>query len=541
MSTLSGLGVGSRGGSGSGGLPFPVITAYNDVTRKASGKAAANSTVSVYAGSTLAGTAVAGPDGSWEYTFATSPNGADLSAMTPAVSGKTPTPKDLPTKPLAGPVKLATIGDSLIGYSAYAGSPVATTEKTASTYVYGFLEYIRQMSQIVNIDSWYDTADISLRNLTGSNNGVFGDHMDWVNAGFPGNGIINRLAAVIAKAPQLILLEGGTNTINSGDGAAGTQSAAYVISKLDQGLTMCRMAGIPAIIMCIPPRGDFNATLSQMVRDVNTWIRTQNGRSGLWGILDFYDAFTTGGNPDPQWYMGDVIHIGPKGGLKVAKDFLLPLLQSMITGGSYFNTDISVNNLIPIATAKMQGTTGTKSGSAPTPTGTIATGCSLQSTRNMSVLNGSKLVVSGDTEAQVIDITPADLVAQSYFQGTFTPAPVALPNPAAGKWYRFGIKVEIVGGPALTGIRVPYSLRTISGNVVQASGYLMQSFSGDWGAHNGDANREYWMLSNPIMAPDGVICDRLTWALEFVGPKTAAAFQLKISSPIVREVTDPRL
>ncbi|KQT52276.1 MULTISPECIES: SGNH/GDSL hydrolase family protein [unclassified Aureimonas] len=445
----------------------------------------------------------------------------------------------LPALPMAAGAKMVALGDSLVAYSNNAGTPVSTSEKIVGSFAYGFLDHLRSIDQRVVFDTWFDASAPNGQNMAGANQGIFGDHMEWThtNIAYVGGGIAPRLPAILARNPQIVLLEGGSNTINSNDNdKAGT--AAYITGHFEQMLRRCREAGVYAILTVIFPRADWPAgdARYQVLRDVNVWIRAQAGRPGLLGILDPWADLAPADVLDPLMFMGDKVHIGQRGGWMVAKKHLLPILQTAVAPGSYFDTDATANNLMVPALAKLQGTAGGKSGGA---TGNVASNLLVNSVRNLSACVASKEVVSGDMEAQVLDLTPADLAAPAFWQAGIAFTVVSLPNPALGKWYRLALKMETVGPASVSTIRANVSLRS-NANVVLANTVFQSGFSPDFGVSIADGNRVWWLVSNPIMAPDGGLSERFLVGLDLYGDKLSGPIKFKLSSPILREIPDPR-
>lgn len=433
---------------------------------------------------------------------------------------------------LAAGARVAAVGDSLVGYNNYGGSPVKGGG--VSSYAYGFVEWARALDPRFDFDSWFDPADPTGRNIAGANQGVFGDHLVSGSAG-----ILGRLPAVLARKPDLLILEGGTNTINSGDaGAPGT--TGYVTGKLDAALALARNAGVPVILMTLFPRGDWPAgdQRYRTLKETNEWIRAQAGREGVAAVCDAWETLTTGGAQNPARFFTDKAHLNALGAFMVGRDCLLPVMRSLIGEGSIFDQDPTVANLFSPSQARMEGKDGGRLGS-PEPTGHVATGFTLRAgARNFKSIACSK-AVSGGLEAQVLEIAPADTYPGAAYCEIGLALPVVpAPTPAPGKWYRFAAKIDLGGGASVSCTRS--SLVLYGDRIIRAQNVTMQCFSSDF-ATGLPADRSFWIVSNPLTVPEGgTPCDRIAASVGAAFGKTSEPFRMTISRPILREVEDPR-
>ncbi|KQT61785.1 hypothetical protein ASG54_23195 [Aureimonas sp. Leaf460] len=448
--------------------------------------------------------------------------------------------RPLPALPLAAGARLAAVGDSLIGYNNYGGVAIGS-DKAAPSFAYGYVEQALAIDPRCDFDSWYDPADPNGRNLSGANHGIFGDHMDWTQPGF-GGGILGRLPAVIARGPSLLLLGGGSNSINSGDlrGTATPASADYVIDRLDAALRLARSAGIPVVLATLCPRGDWPANdgRHRTLADVNIWIRAQASRAGIVGLCDPYALLAPNGILNPALYMADKTHLNPRGAFLVGWDHLLPILREAVSPRANPDPDAAIANLLPDSQAKLQGTNGIRLGS-PIPSGSLAAGFSVQVIRNTGAIVCSKEIVSGNTEAQVLDITPADTSVPAFGQVEVMVPLVVLPSPTVGKWYRATLFVEIQGAEALSTARLSAALRTNGNSTNHAIAYAMSAFSPELGSPIA-ADRSFWIRTKPLQAPVEVVCDRLSVALSLYFAKGAGVFRVKLTRLAIRDVPDPR-
>lgn len=435
-----------------------------------------------------------------------------------------------PVLPLPVGARLAAIGDSQIAFNVLQSGAIGS-DLAANSNALGFIQQALAMDPRFRFDSWYQAGEPTGRNVGGANQGVFGDHL----GNGPLGGIVGRLPQVLAGKPDVLVLQGGSNTISSGDD--GQSSAAYVIAKLEVALVLCRQAGVPVILSGIYPRGDWPVgdARHQSVVTANAWIRAQSTREGVVGLLDVEAMLAPGGVPDTSLFMADKVHLSTKGAVRVAREALLPILQRVIAPGRWFEVDPAAGNLHGLAAAQMGGTTGSRTGGI-VPTGAVANNCILTGSSNASAIVASKEVIAGAMEAQVLDITPADLVAASYGQATFSPPIVTAGLPSAGQWIRAMMFVETGTAVALSCLRLQLAVR--QGTTVRARNYALTVSSDSFGLAM-PARGGIWLITEPLCVPEGVTFDRLFTALEIYWDKLAPAFQLKISRPMIRIVTDP--
>lgn len=442
----------------------------------------------------------------------------------------------LATLPRPSGARIAAIGDSQIGYNNYPGNADATVAgKAASSFGYGFIEHALAIDPRFNFDTWFDAAEPFGRSLAGANHGIFGDHLAWAQNG---GGILGRLPAVLARRPDLLILEGGTNSINSGDGTSAVPAGAgYCIAQLEACLRLCRNEGVPVILMTIYPRGDWPANDARYgaLAAVNAWIVSRAGRDGIAGILDADAILAPGAVQDPSLFFADLVHPNHRGAYLIARDRLLPILRNAVAAGTTFDPDPAVSNLLPAASAKMQGTNGTKVGTGVV--GDVAAGYTVTLTRNGSAIVCSKAIVAGDVEAQVLDVTSTSSSSPAYGELSLGLPNVGSGLPAAGQWVRACLYVETNEIEAVSFARLNVQLAQVS--TVKAQTYAMGGFSGEFDKPL-PANRGWWIVTKPMQIQSGEVFDRLRWTLQVYWPKTAATFRLKISRPLLRIVADPR-
>lgn len=440
----------------------------------------------------------------------------------------------LPQLPLALGARVVAIGDSQIAFNTLESGAIGA-DLAANSNALGFIQHALALDPRFRFESWYDIADPTARNIGGSNQGVFGDHLVSGALG----GILGRLPAVLATKPDLLIFEGGTNTISSGDGGDGVPAgAAFVIEKLDAALKLCRKAGVRVVLMTIYPRGDWpvgdarHATLAS----VNVWIKAQASRDGVAAILDTDALLVQGGVQNATMFRADRVHLNTTGALLVGREALLPILRDLILPGTFFDPNPLLTSLHTAAAANLQGTGGSKAGTI-VPTGTVATDCIVTGTSNASAIVASKALIGPALEAQVIDITPADLVATAYGQVTLSLPAIQSNLPTIGQWVRAFLYVEVSGGLSVGCLRLQLAVRQAS--TVRARSYAQTISSSDF-AKPIPARSGFWLITEPLQVPDAGAFDRLFTAIDIYWDKLAPAFQVKVSRPIVRLIADPR-
>lgn len=472
----------------------------------------------------------------------TATDGSQSLVTTTPVTGPVVAFVALAAMPLAAGAKVAAIGNSQIGYNNYYGAPIGTGgqigTKAAVNSGYGFIAHARTIDPRFRFESWYDVADPTGRNMAGGNQGVFSDHLDWPLPGFPNPGIIGRLPAVLTRHPDVLVLEGGINTISSGDDGTGVgASASYVIQKLDACLSLARKAAVPVILMAIYPRGDWSVgdPRHAIVAAANAWINAQAGRNGVIAVLDATDILAPGGVFDPTMYRGDLIHLSIKGAFLVGRDKLLPIIQANISAGSYFDQDPTVGNLLPATLANLEGTSGTKTG---TPnTGTVPTGITVARGRNCAIVNSIDPYAAGKNRMNMA-ITPGGTDSGEYYEITVSGLTTPTFATEATKWYQAFVFVEADTDTSLAFAEVIASLRLNTMSQVISYGGSREA-SGDF-VKPMPANRGWWVQSEKFTNVDAATIDRANILVRITGPKVSAPLNVKISRPIIREVADPR-
>lgn len=452
--------------------------------------------------------------------------------------------RPLPALPLPVGTRVSAIGDSHIGYGVYAGTPLNPSRGNTFAVGYsmanGFIEWARALDPRFDHDSWYDTADPTGRNISGANQGIFGAHLEWNNEA--PTGILTRLPVLLSKRPAVVILEGGTNSINSGDiaGRNSPAAAAEIIAKLDKGLRLARASGAWVILMTIYPRGDWpkNDARHKAIVDSNNWIRAQQGRDGVLGIVDGNDdILAPDGIQDLTMYERDKIHLSPKGARKIGKEKLLPILQAAISAGSTFNPDPAVENLAGANMGRLDGAEGDKAD--PEITGQIPSGFRCGIGRNAATVACSIDELEGAIRGARLTVTPTDNNDAAYTHVQFNANPISTAGRLApGDWIYAAMFVEQLAGNQLGTARIVFKLQ--QGKILLQSVGGLWTSSGDFAHPVGAAREGWWIKTNPFLMPD-LPFNNLKCDLDITSDKNGAPFTVRLSRFIIRKIADPRL
>lgn len=449
----------------------------------------------------------------------------------------------LPSLPLPLGARVVLHGDSQSGWNNWGGVSLAS-DRAAPSYAFGAVETLFGAHPRFDVSSWFDEGDPWRRLLAGANQGLFGDHLQWTKPDF-GNGIVPRLGHTIARNAPIVILQGGTNSLNSGDDQSGVPaSAAYVIARLDEALRICRRAGRWCILETLLPRGDWPAAdprQSELVA-VNAWIRSQSGRDGVLGIWDSWDVLAPGGQLDPSMFIegGAGIHRNQRGAYAAAFSgaaSLQSILLPAVSPGSVFNQDPVPSNLLGAGTANLAGTTGTKIGIATT--GAVASGCSLRMIRGGSTQVASKEGVSGALTRQVLTITPVnDGLNGGYHISDFTLPALTTDLPPAGAFLQAGIFVEIGDTPSIS--HTVLTTTVLGGATSRLVSRAMFGNTNTFRA-GGPGNRSFWVVSKPFQLPVASTFDRITMVMStYLRLDASDVPVIRYSRPWLRVVPDPR-
>lgn len=346
--------------------------------------------------------------------------------------------KALPALPLAAGAKVMGFGHSFIGRSGYgiaSGAPTTPyTRVDVSTAGWvGDLGSLRAFDRRFNLDTWFDVtspfgvASPSQGALAGSIAGVGG----WKLAD-----LLGCIDYVIARRPQIIILDIITNDINSRVGDLAYLKAQYqvVLDKL-RGAGILVLALMPVVRTDWPVGDDRHATQAAF----GDWLATLGG-DGLYVIDDRADlaAAITAGKKVSE----DGVHMTAAGHL-IRTGKMLPVLRSLVSPGDWRPADYATGNLAPFSGGFTTTTPGNKSG----VTGTMATG--LNATR---LANAQDAIVASVVDGkQVLEITPATNANTSRVSSvtlTFADINFAAKGISVGDWIEAGFDLELSASDA---------------------------------------------------------------------------------------------
>jgi hypothetical protein len=483
-----------------------------------------------------------------------------------------------PTLPLASGAKLAGLGDSVLGL----GLTASNATNSISTRMESILEAAWARNPNFTYENWGDTSAPwgTINPWSGANMGIAGDHMDWSSIPF-GNGILPRARYVASRGPAIVYLQGGGNSINSGDstgedGAGGYNAAtgtttpataAYVERKLDSAINQLTCRGIWVILQVILPDAYWASgdPRHQIIRDVNVWIRAQSGRTGV-KVLDPYNALVSTTDPDavqqalyqeqinltatPPVYGG--VHPNQAGAWVIVRDYLGPLLDTMVSSGTVFSQDPTVSNLLASNIALMNGGTGgglsaggVNGGATPVaPTGQSPSLWTVNALRGSSTSVASIDTSPGTYDRLVLNVTPVnDAYTGAFHEIDVTPATQTFASSVpAGSWVQALIHIETpttgVIGDGPSNVFGTWSVLN-SSSVVLASNRAQLEYTG-LNAFPNYGRGGYWLRFPPILVPATGPATKSTFTLSILFPKTNPAFTVKVDRFIIRQVPDPR-
>ncbi|WP_062120440.1 SGNH/GDSL hydrolase family protein [Aureimonas sp. AU40] len=525
----------------------PTIDAYDVKTFVVSGRARAGVPVTVKAGASLAGTIHADEFGFWKLTLPADPDGASLTAEVLPTSAPFATPRTLPALPLKTGAKVMGLGHSFIARSGYAFGnavpPALHNRIDINTgAAFGDMGLLQSMDGRFNVNSWFDKDYAQNRagdakGFAGSQAGLGGDDL---------NGGYERLKRTIDMRPDIVVVDIGTNDVNSRRQADGKTPITLETLKLrlDRILTMLRYAGIWAVVLMPTPRTDWKVGDPRHVtlENFGAWCATLGSREGVKVVDDrklIRDAIASG-----QPILEDGIHMTSVGHWirNSEPGMLLDVLRSMVTAGDFVDRSRAGNLL---ATGGFLGTNGTKNGGI---TGSVATSVTVNrgAGQTEAIVASKEVIEAGVAEKQVFTITPAAPAAgvNSLSLTPVMPSYSAL-GIVAGDWmealcevellseetifvgaslqlrYRGGLTMPVTGGVNRRGAEnsVPIPFRNGEKLLLRTLPHKMEGLDAATGVSS------YMDLFNLAMS----------WRRE-----ASKAFQIKVSPLVFRKVASPR-
>jgi hypothetical protein len=226
-------------------------------------------------------------------------------------------------------------------------------------------------------------------------------------------------------------------------------------------------------------------------------------RPGLYAVADGEAIFGPANAQVTTNFFSDLIHPSPRGMYAFVTTVLLPILQGMVSAGTYYVTDpADAGNLHP--DKGMLGTSGTKSGAAPTPTGNVANNYNVNRATGTSVITCSKEVIDSNYEKQVIAIAPASdgTKVHAIRLQRITNLTLASMGIAAGDWLIFRQYVEMSAWDQWVQASATFQLSAGSSTNTMSS-FIMRpdvTTGADILPSGGFAG---WFISDPIQVPAG--------------------------------------
>lgn len=438
--------------------------------------------------------------------------------------------------------KVMALGHSFVSYY-QSTSPARPGPLTnISSKVTGVSAWLKGLDQRFNLDTWADVAApfktvISNNDVSGACNGFSGATLfDLYNDP-------TILDYYLARGPKVVFLQLGTNDItNAGLTLANMQTYFdYVYGRVNAtGAWLIAETIYPRVATGVAAIPDGDARLDKLVA-YNAWLRGLSRNK--YRVSDIASIM---GEPRPNqtyWLQADGLHPQDRGAYESAK-LLLPILQSIVSAGSYANIspDPAINNIMP--NAQMTGTGGSvlSGGGGPVPTGSVSTGYQVSNFAGGSSYACSKFSsdVSGYEGTQVA-ITPNNDGTATHEVRLTQTANVLLTtlSLAVGDWLQWMQYVEFSAYDGWTSRQATVALgnsssvlwTTVVDNPLNSGSYFQPA----------DAQAR-WIVSEPFQITSGV--DRLRFTS---GPCLAVRFNstvagsptFKVSKPILRKIVSP--
>lgn len=461
----------------------------------------------------------------------------------------------LPSLPLPNGTKVASLGHSFVlngAQQTYLAGRTETNGHTGFTECSrGLLTWVKALDGRFNCDVFAELnhplfAPSSFAAFSGASHGKGGDCVrsgvyqqpSVAIASIPG--MIPRTSYLAGQGPGIIVLEAGTNDISRGRGIG------QILGDLDAQVRALTNAGIWTVLNTVTWNSAMTTGADALIkaRAINAWITAQTGRPGVKVVdttaLDgpdsgissaqFYDATT---HPS-DWLVR----------VKV-RDYLLPVLQGMVTSGETRNLDPLSSNLFTVPGIPGVAGTVTSSGGG-TATGFVATGMSITKANNASSVVCSKEAIVTGSEKQVITITPvadAGTVHSLTFR-TSAALTLATAGLALGDWVEFIVPFECSdwdGFDVTSGTPSATSAAAMLLSAGSSSAELFAAGSNATGRGFSTVLRIVMPLISAITTIDRLRFNSTLITIRWLGAGTGPGV-IKIGSPILRKLaTSPRL
>jgi lysophospholipase L1-like esterase len=398
------------------------------------------------------------------------------------------------------------------------------------------------MDRRFNLDTFFDAHIPDTRTpwasnaVSGAQQGIGGDHLFAIGKS---PGTINRTPYVIARQPQIVVLDVGANDLNSGVGGpyGGDNHAGAIIAGLDRQISLLTKAGLWTVVCTLAWRFDYHEGDARLdtIQKVNNWIVAQAGRTGV----KIHDRRALNGTPSAVHGTLDHAVIGPDGvhptnhGAREDAKLLLPILRSMVLPAPRPSDSLAGNLFVAKG---LPGTSGTK---GPGVTGSVATGMSLARQAGTSTAVASKELISPGSEKQVVTITPVNdgTPVHSFYLKTTADITLASLGVAAGDWIEVDVPVELDGWSGWT----YYSANKTGPLALFNEQYSGRTFLWETNLNTGVPGRSMVLSAKLPIQPGAKI---LRWSARPIQilfrSDVAGAGTVKIGSPIIHKIGDPR-
>jgi len=450
--------------------------------------------------------------------------------------------KPLPRLPLQPGAKVVGFGHSFIQFGANAIMPGMMGEERNAR---GVLNQVAMLDQRFNLDIFAtpDNPGFTGTNaLSGAHQGIGGGHLMSTPHAL---GTLERTPYVLARYPQIVYLDIGTNDITSGVGGSyGTnRNAAAVIAALDTQINRLTEAGVFVVIQTVAfrfdwPQTDMDSPKSRftILNQVNDWIKAQAGRPGI-QVCDT-TAIDGTQTADRELFGPDGIHPAPILARKRAET-LLPILRAMVSPypSSHSST---IDNRFPHA-----GFPGANdiTGEDGRITGKVANGLRIAMHTGASTAVATKQPSDRGGEWQVLTVTAEnDGTPLHEIRLTMRDLTLNQLGVVDGDWLECHLPFELDGW---AGWRTadPRGQGTLSFNNELYAGPTLAYASNDKSGFT-DTKGTQGVLSTKLMIKPGLAISSLRYSIRPIQIRFLSTAPghgtIKIGAPILRKIADPR-
>lgn len=333
--------------------------------------------------------------------------------------------------------KVTSVGDSIIQFANLA------TASTIENQADGELAWARFRAPRFRHDIWYDSTNTSANDRMGTYGDTTGTAtgdilFSGANLGYAGDtatGILQRVTATKNTTADIILYSAGTNVGSTDSTAAATEAS------IESAVDSFRAAGKTVILGTIRPRRvavspsgtQISPASMDRIVEINDWIRANAERLGavLWDPWDDLRDTAYGVNDDlygtdASGVTRDNVHLTPYGAW-LSSESLSTALNSVISSGTYFNTDPTVSNIL--TNGSFTGTGGTAQNGM---TGTMPNNAFVSNSggAGLPVTGTAAVEANADTGGQTIVLTATSTGAGT--ANTFNTIRLSFTNPSTG-------------------------------------------------------------------------------------------------------------